>query len=112
MNQAFALHKSATVDMLLAPIQKYLDDSNVDELTINKPQELWVKNFQGWIRHEIPELTLQHIQSLITAVCTYNSVKEASNLSLRMPKGERAQITTFPALKSKNLNFPELFCII
>ncbi len=64
MNQAFALHKSATVDMLLAPIQKYLDDSNVDELTINKPQELWVKNFQGWIRHEIPELTLQHIQSI------------------------------------------------
>lgn len=46
MNQAFALHKSATVDMLLAPIQKYLDDS-IDELTINKPaKNCFCKNFQ------------------------------------------------------------------
>lgn len=105
MNNAFALHKSATVDMLLLPIQKYLDDPNVDEVTINQPKELWTKNFNGWTKHEIPELTLQHIQSLITAVCTYNSVKEASNLSLRMPKGERAQITTFPALIDGQISF-------
>jgi len=99
------LMKSATVDMLLKPIQHFLDDPDVDELTINQPLEVWTKNFKGWTRHSVDQLTMQHVQSLITAVCAFNSIKEGTNLSLVMPRGERAQITTFPALIDGQISF-------
>lgn len=91
--------------MLIKPIKKYLDDKNVDEITINKPHEIWCKNYEGWKKVEIKELTYEHIVTLITAICTYNSIKESSNLSLRMPTGERVQITTFPALIDGQISF-------
>ena len=94
-----------TVNMLLKPIQHLLDDPSIDEVTINQPGEIWAKQFSDWKRHEIAELTLIHIESLITAVCAYNAVREASNLSLTMPNGERAQITKFPAIIEGQISF-------
>jgi type IV secretion system protein VirB11 len=97
--------QALTVNMLLNPIQHLLDDVDIDEVTINRPHEIWSKNYKGWTLHKIHELSMAHIQSLITATCAFNAIGESSALSLVMPNGERAQIMKFPALIDGQISF-------
>lgn len=102
MNSRLANDKSdtqdaLTVNLLLKPVKKYLDDDDVTEITINEPGGLWFKANKGWEWANIPELDESSLSSLITAVYAYNNMKEASIGSLLMPDGSRCQITRPPA---------------
>lgn len=97
--------KALTVNMLLTPIKHLIDSSDVDELTINRPNEIWTKLGSNWTKHAIPELTMGHIVQMITATCSYNNVRPSSNLSVVMPDGSRAQITQYPACIDGMISF-------
>ena len=56
---------SVMLEQYLLPITPYLAGELTD-LCINRPRELWVKGADGWIRHEVPALTLQHCSLLAT----------------------------------------------
>ena len=97
--------EAKTVNLMLRPLQKFIDDDDLTEMTINQPEEVWVKGFEGWERHEIKELSESHINSLITAVYSYNNLREQAIGSLLMPDGSRCQVLRFPATLDDQVSF-------
>jgi len=97
--------EAKTVNLMLRPLQHFLDDDVITEMTINQPKEVWIKGFEGWARHEIDALTEDHINSLITAVYSYNNLREQAIGSLLMPDGSRCQVLKFPATLDDQVSF-------
>lgn len=97
--------EAKTVNLMLRPLQHFIDDDAITELTINQPKEVWIKGFEGWERHAIDALTEDHINSLITAVYSYNNLREQSIGSLLMPDGSRCQVLRFPATLDDQVSF-------
>lgn len=97
--------EAKTVKLMLQPLQHFLDDDAVTEITINQPKEVWVKGFEGWQPHTLDDLTESHINSLITSVYSYNNLREQSIGSLLMPDGSRCQILRFPATLDDQVSF-------
>lgn len=97
--------EAKTVKLMLQPLQRFLDDDAVTEITINQPKEVWVKGFEGWQPHTLDDLTESHINSLITSVYSYNNLREQSIGSLLMPDGSRCQILRFPATLDDQVSF-------
>lgn len=83
---------------MLRPIQPFLDRPDVTEVTINRPQELWLKTFQGWERADAPPLSMSYLDMLATSIITFNQMQARSIVSVVLPGGERAQIVRPPAL--------------
>ena len=72
-----------------------LDDSRVNELCVNQPGEVFVERAGEWQRHEIPEFTFRHCQSLATAIATLtgqHTNEQNPLLSAALSTGERVQI--------------------
>jgi type IV secretion system protein VirB11 len=85
----------------LAPLQDYLDQPDVIELCINRPQELFVETYDGWKVEHIDALTFAHLRSLAitTATFTKQSIDPTHPiLSGSLPGGERIQIVIPPAV--------------
>lgn len=97
--------EAKTVNLMLRPLQNFLDDDGITEMTINQPKEVWVKGFDGWECHELEALTESHINSLITAAYSYNNLREQAIGSLLMPDGSRCQILRFPATLDDQVSF-------
>ena len=89
------LRSDATVTEFLQPIRGMLDDSRVNELCVNQPGEVFVERAGVWQRHEIPEFTFRHCQSLATAIATLtgqHTNEQNPLLSAALSTGERVQI--------------------
>ena len=89
------LRSDATVTEFLHPIRGMLDDSRVNELCVNQPGEVFVERAGVWQRHEIPEFTFRHCQSLATAIATLtgqHTNEQNPLLSAALSTGERVQI--------------------
>ena len=99
-----ASYKAKTVNGVLKPIYNYLYIDGVDEITINKPNEIWVKYGYEWKRHDI-DLNKRDIEQIISALCTYNSLPLSPNLSLLLPNGERCQATLAPSVVDGYISF-------
>lgn len=97
--------EAKTVNLMLKPLRRFLDMPEVTEITINQPGEVFVKGFDGWELNKLPELNERHINSLITAVYSYNNIRERSIGSLLMPDGSRCQIMRFPATIDGQVSF-------
>lgn len=88
---------------LAKPILRYLEegDGSLSELVINEPGKILLETDQGWIAQEAPEIDLQRLSTLITAIATYNNQSistERPILSAMLPDGERVQIVQEPAV--------------
>ena len=46
------------LDNLLKPIAPYLLD-NINEIVINKPEQVWIEDANGWRCHSEPMFTMQ-----------------------------------------------------
>ena len=93
------LDHRAIIDEFLAPFKVYLD-SDLTEICVNRPGEVWTENTDGWHRHEAPDVTFQHCRHFAQLIATYN--KKAINtdapiLSATLPDGERVQVIIPPA---------------
>ncbi|STZ01561.1 Type IV secretion system protein virB11 [Moraxella caprae] len=97
--------RALTVNLLLEPIKEILDRPEVTEITINQPQELWYKGFNGWQKQIIEKLTEQKLNNLITAIFSYNNQSEIPIGSLIMPDGSRCQVVRYPATLDGQVSF-------
>ncbi|AZC05419.1 P-type DNA transfer ATPase VirB11 (plasmid) [Acinetobacter pittii] len=104
MNMVASVDKAKTVNVVLEPIYKFLYQDGVDEVTINREKEIWVKYGYKWVKHEI-NLTEREIRQIISALCTFNGLQLAPNLSMILPNGERCQATLAPSVVDGYISF-------
>lgn len=82
---------------LLRPFEAHLARSEVTELAVNRPGELWTRSPGGWTRHEMQELTAAYLDALATAMAVHGGLPVRSFASVVLPGGERGQIVRSPA---------------
>src|SRR5208337_2650545 len=88
-----------------SPIRRFLQDSNVIEICVNRPGEVWIEALgrPAMERFEVPEMTEEAIGRLATHVASFTSQSVNSStplLSAAMPHGERFQGVLAPAAPS------------
>lgn len=96
--------RSKTADLLLKPIYDFLYREGVDEITINKPNEIWLKYGYKWKREDF-EFNEKDYDLLVSTICSFNAIKNQANLSVILPNGERCQITHKQAVISGQMSF-------
>lgn len=90
----------AALDSYLLPIKQILDRDGVNEVSINRPFEVWIEYKGDMIREELPSFDLQHLKSLsrLIAQSTEQRLSEEEPLlSATLPNGYRVQIVFPPA---------------
>lgn len=96
----------AALETFLEPIKEVLSRDGVNEVSINRPGELWVEIKGDKSKHEIPQLTLDHLMSLgrLVAQSTAQVISEEYPLlSATLPAGYRIQIVFPPACEPKTV---------
>jgi type IV secretion system protein VirB11 len=94
------------LDTYLIPLKRFFEQSNVSEISINQPGEIWVETGGDMVRESVPELTLEHLKSLARLVAQSTEQKiseETPLLSATLPEGYRIQIVFPPACESSTI---------
>ena len=86
----------------LLGIGPHMESSDVTEICINRPGELYLETREGWRRDEVPALTFERARQFCTAVvnesATGQRITDADPMvSLTFPTGQRAQFVIPPA---------------
>lgn len=93
------------IETYLRPLQPFLDQEGVTEISINRPGEVWVERLgggPGMERHLIPELTFSHLMTLARLMAQYSDqevCEETPLLSATLPDGCRVQVVLPPAVE-------------
>lgn len=93
------------IETYLRPLRPYVDQEGVMEISINKPGEVWIERLggsRGMERHEVPELTFTHLQTLARLLAQYSEQvvsEETPLLSATLPDGCRVQVVLPPAVE-------------
>ena len=91
----------SAVETYLVPLRRLLD-GQVTEVVVNQPGEAWTESRNGWVRHEMPELTYDHLRMLakLIATSTQQTISESAPVvSAALPSGERVQAIIPPAVR-------------
>lgn len=94
------LNRATSVNYHLEFAKKWMEDPAITEVCVNRPFEVMCERQNVWERHEVPELTFEHLMSLATATAKFasNDVSDIRPiLSAILPGGERVQIVLPPA---------------
>lgn len=83
-------------------IRGYMASSDVTEICINRPGELYLEGRGGWRRVEVPSLTFERARQFCTAVVNESNTGQRITdadpvVSLTFPTGQRAQFVIPPA---------------
>lgn len=83
-------------------IADYLASSDVTEICINRPGEVYLETRRGWERVEVPSLTFDRARQFCTAVVNESNTGQRVTdvdpvVSLTFPTGQRAQFVIPPA---------------
>ncbi len=83
----------------MKPFEPFLEDPDITEILINKPQEVVVRSnkARGWIIHPFEILTHKNIKDLINLIAAFNNKPIEQVMSLKLMNGERAQISHLSA---------------
>jgi type IV secretion system protein VirB11 len=84
----------------LEPLDHIFAENGVNEISINRPGEVWIERRGDMTREIVPQLTLEHLQSLahLTAQFTQQMISsEKPLLSATLPQGYRIQVIFPPA---------------
>ncbi len=87
---------------LLAPIQKWLDDPDVSEILLNKPQEVFVEKSHRMIRYAIPKFDTITLNRLFQLIANENQQELSAKkpmLSGNLLDGNRVQLILPPTAK-------------
>jgi len=93
------------IDTYLRPLKPFLDMEGVSEVSINRPQEVWVERMGaqgGMERHSVAELNLFHLQTLSRLIAQFSEQEiseETPLLSATLPEGYRVQVVLPPAVE-------------
>ncbi len=85
---------------LLVPLSRFLKDTSLYEIVVNRPGEVLTEGTQGWQHHALPDLSFEKLMRLARAVASYSNqaIDEARPvLSASLPDEERIQIVVPPA---------------
>ncbi len=101
------LRSTEMLSEYMQPFQHIYDDESFNEICINRPREVWTENRDGWIRHDIPEMSFNHCKQLATLIAGYNGKSVSSKapiLSAAMPGGARVQVILPPACEQQTVS--------
>lgn len=90
----------------LSVLTPFLDEEGVTEICINEPHEILVEKKGTFTAHEIPELSLKHLETLAELIAELNHQTispEKPLLSGTLLNGERIQIARSPACEKDNI---------
>ena len=90
----------SSLELMLRPLKPYLASSDITELCINRPGELFVETRAGWRRESLPFADFDWCRRLakLIANSTRQRIDEESPiLSASLPGGERVQLVLPPA---------------
>ncbi len=99
--------KDTSVRFLLQSLQPWLDDTDITEIAINRPGEVWTEKHNKWNCFDLPSLTLADLHSLATAVAAFadNTISAlVPRLSAILPDGERIQFVIPPACEAETVS--------
>lgn len=89
----------------LAPLQPALDRTDVTDIYINRPGEMWLETLGGASeRYDMPELDAAMLMRLARQVAAYNHQgisREHPLLSASLPDGSRVQVVAPPATRGE-----------
>jgi type IV secretion system protein VirB11 len=90
-------------------VRRFMDSSDVTEICINRPGELYVEGRDGWHRVEVPSLTFERARQFCTAVVNESNTGQRITdidpvVSLTFPTGQRAQFVIPPACAAGHLS--------
>lgn len=91
------------IETYLRPLKPFLDLPGVSEISINKPQEIWIEKlgFSGGMEcHHVFELTFSHLHTLARLIAQFSEQEiseETPLLSATLPGGYRVQVVLPPA---------------
>lgn len=98
---ASEVEAATSINYLLQPLKQWLDDPKVTEICVNRPGEVFTEADSVWTRTDVPELTLQHCDSIAIAAARFGgaNIEESSPiLSTRLPPdAKRVQFVRAPA---------------
>lgn len=83
-------------------IREYMNSTEVTEICVNRPGELYLEGRGGWRRVEVPSLTFERARQFCTAVVNESNTGQRITdadpvVSLTFPTGQRAQFVIPPA---------------
>lgn len=84
----------------LEPLEKIFEKDGVNEVTINKPKEVWVEVKGDLYMEKVPEFTFRHLEALAQLIAESTQQRISSEnplLSATLPNGFRVQIVIPPA---------------
>jgi type IV secretion system protein VirB11 len=86
-------------------VREYLDSSDVTEICINRPGELYLERAGLWERVDVPSLTFERARQFCTAVVNESNTGQRITdidpvVSLTFPTGQRAQFVIPPAVEA------------
>ncbi|NLS16699.1 P-type DNA transfer ATPase VirB11 [Rhizobium sp. P40RR-XXII] len=91
---------AGVVRELLLPLSRFLKDTSLYEIVVNRPGEVLTEGTEGWQHHALPDLSFEKLMRLARAVASYSNqaIDEVRPvLSASLPDEERIQIVVPPA---------------
>jgi type IV secretion system protein VirB11 len=91
------------IHTFLRPLAPFLNQEGVTEISINRPEEVWIEKKGDMKQHFVPELDFSHIRTLSNLVAKYSEQRiseETPLLSATLPGGYRVQIVLPPAVEA------------
>jgi type IV secretion system protein VirB11 len=88
------------LDTFLEPLKALFEEQGIQEISINRPGEAWVERSGEMSYEALPNMTLEHMQTLaqLIAQSTSQTISEEKPLlSANLPGGYRIQIVIPPA---------------
>jgi len=91
------------IHTFLRPLAPFLAQDGITEISINRPEEVWIEKKGEMERHAVPELDFAHIRTLANLVAKYSEQQISEQtplLSATLPGGYRVQIVLPPAVEA------------
>lgn len=101
------LPDDASVRELMRPFAPLLEDADVTELVINRPQRVLTENSRGWHGHDCMDLDFDRLMSFAVAVATLTNQEISAQhpvLSALLPGDARIQIVVPPVVSPRTVS--------
>jgi type IV secretion system protein VirB11 len=95
--------KYTALEAYLEPLNYFFSQDGVNEISINRPEEIWVERFGDMYCEKVPQYNYNHLKelSLLVAQSTEQRISEETPvLSATLPNGFRIQILIPPACEA------------
>jgi type IV secretion system protein VirB11 len=100
-------HDVSSLTHTLAPLRRILDDPQVTEVCVNRPHEVFIQTYDGWVRESLSFADYAWCRDFAKLVgsATKQRIDEVTPvLSATLPTGERVQFVLPPATLSQHVS--------